>query len=374
MHTSFGKFIEKGIFGRILLVIIYIGLAYGAIMNGWAMWVAARNPWLAVAAGVFYTAIGVLTLMQRTITEKWKSKRLEAAMGFSACFFIYDFSLLLFWGILDAIFPISESAGAIGVLGADVLAGVTVAGGRLYARRVKRTAYSIGLGLKEPAYRIAMLSDIHLGVFVREKHVQRIVDEVNKIQADAVVICGDIIDSNHHILEDEDALAKISAAFRKIQAREGVFAVLGNHDPDAGDERFGKFLRCADIRLLDNQVARLSRINLVGRTNACNNERAPIDVFSKEIEKSLPVVVLDHDPRAIPEAVEFGADLVLSGHTHRGQFFPMTYFTKLANGKHYFYGCESFGKTRAVISSGAGFFQLPVRIGTSNEVVDIQLV
>ena len=52
----------------------------------------------------------------------------------------------------------------------------------------------------------------------------------------------------------------------------------------------------------------------------------------------------------------------------------MTYFTKLANGKHYFYGCESFGKTRAVISSGAGFFQLPVRIGTSNEVVDIQLV
>ena len=98
-----------------------------------------------------------------------------------------------------------------------------------------------------------------------------------------------------------------------------------------------------------------------------------MESLAKEINSSLPVVVLDHNPSGIPEAVEFGADLVLSGHTHKGQFFPVTYFTKLANGKHYFYGHEQFGKTYAIISSGAGFFQLPVRIGTSNEIVDIHI-
>ena len=84
-------------------------------------------------------------------------------------------------------------------------------------------------------------------------------------------------------------------------------------------------------------------------------------------------MVLDHDPGKIPEAVSFGVDLVLCGHTHKGQFFPVTYFTKWANGKHYFYGHEVFGKTHAVICAGTGFFQLPVRLGTDNEAADIHL-
>ena len=68
-----------------------------------------------------------------------------------------------------------------------------------------------------------------------------------------------------------------------------------------------------------------------------------------------------------------GASLVLCGHTHRGQFFPATIFTRWANGRRFFYGRESFGRTEAVISSGAGFFQLPMRIGTDSEVVEIRL-
>src|SRR5699024_5521967 len=124
----------------------------------------------------------------------------------------------------------------------------------LHAKRITCRSYSIKVGLKGSAYRIALLSDIHLGVFVREKQIQHIVAEVNKLKADLVVICGDIIDSNNHILKDDEALRKVSKALRKLDAKEGVFAVLGNHDPKADNEKFKCFLRSSSIQLLHNQT------------------------------------------------------------------------------------------------------------------------
>lgn len=136
---------------------------------------------------------------------------------------------------------------------------------------------------------------------------------------------------------------------------------------------FQKFVADSHIQLLDNQAARLSCLNLVGRTNAAHNHRDPVEYFTGKVDKTVPTVVVDRDPNSIPEALSFGASLVLCGHTHKGQFFPATFFTRLANGNHFFYGCEKFGDAYAVISSGAEYFQLPVRIGTDNEVVEIRL-
>ncbi len=373
MNTPFGKLIGKNIFGKILLLLISVGVIYGAAMNSYAIGSLSGNIWLSVAIGLLYIAMGICGLTQKSITEKWRNRILEIIINFSSCLFIYDFMFLALWGILIAILPIPETAAAAGVLCADLLAAITVALGFLHAKNIKLASYKIEVGLKDPPYRIALLSDLHLGVFVGEKQIRNMVDTVNTLDADVVVICGDIIDSNNHILANNEALDKISAVFKKIHTKEGVFAVLGNHDPKADDEKFRDFMLASDIQLLHNQIKHLSKINLIGRTNASNNHRSPITDFSGQIDAAKPVVVLDHDPADIPEAVEFGADLVLCGHTHKGQFFPITYFTKLANGRHYFYGLEKFGKTHAIISSGAGFFQLPVRIGTNSEVVDIQL-
>ncbi len=373
MNTPFGKLIEKDFFGKLFFGFILVSILFGALMNGHAVRLLSDHIWLSCVIGALYIIMGLSTLMQKKITEKWRSKKLETTIGFSSCFFIYDFMILLLWKILAVIFSVPERAEAIGVFCSDILAAATVTMGYMHAKTIKHTSYSINIGIKKADYQIVLISDIHLGAFVGEKHIQLIVDQINKLKADLVVICGDMIDSNNHILADSDALAKISAIFQKIYAKEGVFAVLGNHDPKANHETFRKFLYASNIQLLHNQVVQLSKINLVGRTNAYNNDRCPIQDFWGKLDTSKPTVVLDHDPCYISEAVEFGADLVLSGHTHQGQFFPVTYFTKLANGKHYFYGHEMFGKTHAIISSGAGFFQLPVRIGTSNEIVDIHL-
>lgn len=372
MNTPFGKMLEKNAFKKFFSVVALLSAGFGAIMNGVAVWRLGGNIWGAGFLAVLYIVMGISTLKQSEILVKWKNKKLERIMGISSCFFIYDFLLLLLWLIFTLLFPASEKGRTIGVVALDGAAAVIVILGYLHAKQIKYTSYSISLGLKENC-RIAMMSDIHLGVFVREKHIRRLVDKVNLLEPDLVVICGDMIDVNNHILEDEAALKRISSLLRKIKTKEGVFVVLGNHDPKADNKAFTDFLRESNIRLLHNQAVQLKSFNLVGRTDASNNRRSSIENLSKEIKAGLPVIVLDHNPAGIPEAGRFGADLVLSGHTHKGQFFPATYFTKLANGKRYFYGHEQFGKTHAVISSGAGFFQLPVRIGTSNEIVDLHI-
>ena len=373
MNTAFGKILEKKIFKKVFSVVILLSSVVGAVMNSYAVWTLGVSTGVSCIIGIIYIVMGISALMQNQIMEKWRNKKLEMLMGIYSCFFIYDFMILLLWWIFSALFMVSGKAQAMGVFVLDILAVIIVALGYLHAKKIKYTAYSIPLGLRGNTCRIAMMSDIHLGVFVGEKHIQNIVDKVNRLEPDLVVICGDIIDVNNHILEDDEALGRISSLFCKIKAKKGVFAVLGNHDPKADNKKFADFLRASNIQLLHNQVIQLEDFCLAGRTDASNNCRSSMESLAKEINSSLPVIVLDHNPSGIPEAVEFGADLVLSGHTHKGQFFPVTYFTKLANGKHYFYGHEQFGKTHAIISSGAGFFQLPVRIGTSNEIADIHI-
>lgn len=371
MNTSFGRFLEKDSFKKIFLISSLIGSAICAAMNAHSVWFVFHHSLFACIVGVIYLVMGIISLMQQKIAEKWQSRRFETAIGVYCCFFIYDLVLLILWLIVSLAFSLSDRVQAIGSLSIGIFSIIIVMLGYMHARKVRYTSYSIDLSMGGSPYRIAMLSDIHLGVFVDEAHVHRIVRQVNQVKPDLVVICGDIIDVNNHILNDKAALDKISVTFRSISAKEGVYAVLGNHDPSIENEVFGEFLRDSNIQLLHNKSVRLSRLNLIGRSDASNNERNPIDSYQDTIDHSVPVVVLDHNPSGIREAVKLDADLVLSGHTHKGQFFPVTYFTKLANGKHYFYGHEIFGKTHAVISSGAGYFQLPVRIGTSNEVVEI---
>lgn len=372
MDTPFGKMIEKSGFGTIFQIVILVSVACGALMNGYAVGLLFGNLGLSVLLALLYVALGLLALMQQKVTERWINRRLEIAIGFISCFMIYDFMILLVWGLLALAFSVSRKGSAVGIIAADALAALVVLVGYWHTKTIRTPAYSIDLGLGRN-YRIILLSDIHLGVFVGEKHVRRMVETVNRLDADLVVISGDIIDVNNHILSDNQALSKISALLRGMKAREGVYAALGNHDPSVENAVFRRFLQEAQIRLLHNEAVQLSCFNLVGRSDERRNHRCPIEDFEDQIDRSMPVVVLDHDPCKIPESVAFGADLVLCGHTHKGQFFPVTYFTKWANGKHYFYGHEVFGKTHAIICAGTGFFELPVRLGTDNEAADIHL-
>lgn len=241
--------------------------------------------------------------------------------------------------------------------------------GLLNAGRVARVDYRIDLGLGRP-YRVALLSDIHMGDFVGPRHLKKVARCVGALDADLVLIAGDLF--NGHGLEDvADAPAALQA-LAALHARDGVYAVYGNHDPLPDDPQPAAFLRQAGIHLLRDKGVRVGPIYLVGRNDYSRPDlRAPLSALAGPGAHAL--VVLDHNPWGIDEAARAGAALVLCGHTHRGQLAPMSLLTRRAVGKDYFYGLTRHGGTTTVITSGAGYFGLPMRVGTRCEAVCLTL-
>ena len=373
METRFGRFISGNVFPKLFLVLYVLFIGGTAYATGHAFELFIGYSWIPkITYGVF-ALVGILVFKQKSIKERFPNKGFKKVVSFITCFIVYHIFFLICWEIIAVVFNIKENSKAAGVITIFFLAIIIVLLGYLNTKNIKSPSYNIELGHNGSNYRIVLLSDIHLGIFVGDKHVERFVKKINALTPDLVVVSGDIIDVDNEILSDSELLDKISREFRKIQSKEGVFAVLGNHDPSADNKTFFNFMKNSHIQILHNEVLQLSKINLVGRTNAANNVREPFEKLKNRIDYTMPTVVLDHDPSGIKEAAQWGADLVLCGHTHRGQFFPVTWFTKLANGKQFFYGHDIISKTHSIISSGVGFFSLPVRVGTYNEIADIQM-
>lgn len=375
MNTPFGKFLSGKLFVKLFLILNIASVIYVSYANSRAFGCFLESITVFACFFAFYLFICFFFVLAKSYMRKlsiWKNRALIIVSGFITCYIIYDLLALILWDISAALLDLPEKIHSAGVLCAGLICAAAVVGGYLHTKKIKSISYTIDIGA-EKSMRIALVSDIHLGAFVRNAHVKKIVDKINEIDADITVICGDITDSDNCILDDSEELEKISEQFRRIHSKEGIYAVLGNHDPKVSNEVFIEFLKSSGIRLLHNDCVQLSGICLAGRTNGANNFREEAKKFYQGFDKRMICVALDHDPAGIPEAVEAGMDLVLCGHTHKGQFFPSTLFTKWANGKDYFYGYMIFGKTHAVITSGAGFFQLPIRVATNNEVVSIFL-
>lgn len=295
------------------------------------------------------------------------------AVKYTTCFLIYDIFLTLPWFFVCLILPIPEVWVAIITIGLVFTAGILVAVGRINSKKLISTKYEISIEECKKHFCIALISDLHLGMFVRSDHVKKVVQCINSMKPDLVVIAGDILDVDLSILEDQKELNAIAMQLQSLSSNLGTYLAAGNHDPNIENHVFQKFIRNSNIRLLHNEAIEFSDFILAGRTDDTNNERKQIADILSSIDRGKPVILIDHNPQGIIEAQQYGIPLVLSGHTHKGQFFPMDFFTKWANGKHYFYGHEILGTTQAIISSGAGYFNLPVRIGSKNEVVEITI-
>lgn len=263
--------------------------------------------------------------------------------------------------------------------------------GALYARIIKTVNYNINIPAAAGAsdsvsasssLRLTLISDIHLGTTVNSKWTARIVNTVNKTKPDIICIAGDVFDGHIDNIND---MPQIIAELKKLNAPLGVYACLGNHDVDrvsfsmgAGNERITQLLRETDITVLEDEVIPVGNFYLAGRRDI-----RPIGM--KALRKTAddllagfndrPLIVLDHQPMQFAQLEKAGADLVLSGHTHRGQLFPANFITraifKKAGAAHY--GYFKGEVLQAVITSGAGVWGPPLRVGTSSEaaVIDI---
>lgn len=368
MHTKFGSILTGRLFPKLFLIlcIAMTGMAAYATAEA-AQWLLGMD-WI---AWLIYPAYAISTFVI-LYPKQWDNLFFRKFLNLFRCFSVY-YGLLVVPCVIFAGLPITSDWLSVLLIFLPIPAGIAIVlRGFWNTRKIETRRYCLTLGNSGKNYRIALLSDIHMGTYVRSKHIQKITQTIKSISPDLVVISGDLFDVGNDILENKAELRAISQMLRKIKAKDGVYAVLGNHDPSISDSRLRHFLKDAKVQLLDNRCVVLSKIMLVGRTDEGNNTRLSWE-NTVSIHSAKPIIVLDHKPQGIDEAAEHGASLVLSGHTHQGQFFPATIFTKLANGRDYFYGLNKVRDTYGITTSGAGFFELPIRLGTRNEIVDIHL-
>lgn len=379
MRTGFGRFVS----GKIFPVCFYLFLIFTAVYITCRTG-SAVHELLHISV---YVPVAVFFLVLPLLQQAFRNQRSFSPLRRFWLRFEGIFSCFLFYFILSLL--CCDAAGAIINLfyddftiftaswcAAAVISLALIICGAVHARRLKTVNYKVRLRKGEHTCRIVLLSDLHIGVFVGAGYIGKVVKRVNSLSPDIVVITGDIFDNGY--AEECGKLDTVSALLRTLQTKEGVYAVLGNHDPAFADGRMKRFFQEADIRLLYNEVKSCSLFDLAGRNDLLHcvrysESRTPLAELLPKEPRQKPVIVLDHNPEGINEAAECGADLVLCGHTHKGQFFPLTFFTKLSHEKNHFYGQASFGKTQTVISAGTGFFQLPVRVGTDSEIVEIEL-
>ncbi len=248
--------------------------------------------------------------------------------------------------------------------------------GFLHARRIRTTHYVLEpqKWTREDALRIALVSDIHLGEIIGVGQLRRIVKRINALNADIVCIAGDLFDGNYHAVHKP---AQVEALLQSIESRGGIYMCLGNHDAGGTREKMEELLARANVTLLKDRAVSLEcGVTLVGRKDPTPiGERAKHRAALAEIEyeETQYVIVLDHQPtaQAASEAAEHSANLMLSGHTHRGQLFPVNMITAAIFPTDY--GIKLYKGMQLVVSSGAGTWGPPIRIGSCSEVVDITI-
>ena len=209
--------------------------------------------------------------------------------------------------------------------------------------------------------RIVMMSDLHLGYHNRREELHRWVELINAEKPDLILIAGDIIDRSLRPLEEQ----KMWEEFRLLKAP--VVACLGNHEYYAGLPNSLSFYEKAGIRLLKDEVLLTGDLAIVGRFDRMNFKRKAVKALTANIDPKKYIILLDHQPYNLQDAEQSGVDFQLSGHTHHGQIWPVSWITEsiyeCAFGQH------QRGNTNYYVSSGIGLWGGKVRIGACSEYV-----
>ncbi len=263
-------------------------------------------------------------------------------------------------------------ARVVGGAAAAVAAGTVANGayGVLRGPRVKRVTVPLAkLPRAAHGYRIAVVSDIHLGPILGRAHSQRIVDAINATQPDLIAVVGDLVDGT---VADLGPAAEPLAGLR---ARHGSFFVTGNHEYFSGADAWVDHVRELGMRPLRNERLEIAAgFDLAGVDDVAGEREGQGPDFGRALgdrDRSRAAVLLAHQPVVIDDAVAHGVDLQLSGHTHGGQLWPGNLLAELANPT--VAGLERYGDTQLYVSRGAGAWGPPVRVGAPSDITVVQL-
>ena len=260
-----------------------------------------------------------------------------------------------------------------------VLTAITSICGFWNARRIEQVSYEVPLSGKADIsdLNIILISDLHLGSVGSEERLEDIVNEINALKPDIICIAGDFFDTDFGSIRDPERAITI---LKTLHPTYGTYACLGNHDAGKTVPKMTAFLReCGIQLLLDEAVTVDNRLTIVGRLDGSpigdygDHQRRDISDYFTPKDPSLPVIVLDHNPGNI-RTYGNEADLILCGHTHKGQLFPGSLITGPMYDVDYGYYHKDNQSPHVVVTSGIGYWGVPMRVGTQCEIVSIHCI
>jgi uncharacterized protein len=222
-------------------------------------------------------------------------------------------------------------------------------------------------------FRIAVVSDIHLGPLTGPAHTARIVRMINETSPDLVAIVGDLVDGT------VDELGAAAEPLQDLVSREGAFFVTGNHEYFSGSPQgWLRELSKWGVQPLRNSNTVIRRggaaFDLAGVNDLSGRSIDDGPDFDRALsgrDSSRPTVLLAHQPVQVSSAAARGVDLQISGHTHGGQLWPFHYVVGLQQGA--LTGMSTVDGTQLYVTRGAGFWGPPVRVGAPPDITVLSL-
>lgn len=264
--------------------------------------------------------------------------------------------------------------------------------GLINANDIKIKNYSININKETNINKlnIVMLADTHFGFNTKIKEINKLVNKINELNPDIVLFAGDIINNDINHIEN---IKELETSLKNIKSKYGTYGVYGNHDASEklvngislhSDNRtsfitkeIDDFLNNSQINILkDDNLLIDNSFYLLGRRDernpgTLNNSRLSMEDLTKGIDLNKPTILIDHEPTDLKNESKFNIDLVLSGHTHNGQTFPLNLLMPFIYENHY--GHKLINNTHTVTTSGVGTYGPPIRFLTNSEIVNIQI-
>jgi predicted MPP superfamily phosphohydrolase len=337
------------------------GLRLNSQTTRWAYIVSLVLPFLYVASLIGSRANGVIGSLPYAI------------INIIAGLFFYIMLGALLLGIISVGYAIAGTPlpvfAAGGVLALSVLAALT---GFVQARTIVVTEYAVILKNAPESWNgktAALISDTHFGLVNYTKFSDKVVNKIISLHPDFVLHAGDFYDGP--IVDT----APITASWKKLTAIVPVFYAPGNHEGYGNYSTFVDSVRNAGATLLDDKKVEYEGVQIAGITfrDGKDNPAAATAIAALQLNPNEASILINHPPTALAAASDARVSLMVSGHTHRGQFWPLNYITKAVFGEYY-YGSNPFKDMTVITSDGIGTFGPPIRFLNNPEVVLIHFV
>lgn len=217
--------------------------------------------------------------------------------------------------------------------------------------------------------KILLVSDIHISETIGNRFINRLITLSNQVEPDLIFLAGDVLDNSIEPYLKHN----IGETLSGLTAPLGVYAVLGNHEYYGNDiPIFIEEMNQINVEVLVDEVFNYNDLfYIIGRKDYSDQERQDIALLTSNLDKTKPIFLIDHQPREFDEVSAAGVDLMVSGHTHKGQMFPGNLITNAIYENHY--GLLTKDNLHTIVSSGYGIWGPPFRIGSRSEVVEIHV-